>query len=240
MKVKSGESRVESQTFGIRSVPMVSIGFRFSAFSRQPNSNSIPQSDIRIPHFLSMLAKDIKPGSVVNYNSAPHIVESVTVQTPSARGGATLYKFRSRNLVSKQKADITLKGTEGLDEADFHRREVTLMYVDPDSVHFLDQADYNQYTLPKGDVAHEMQFITEGLSGMLALIYNGQCVGVQLPAAVELAITECDPAVKGDSATSRTKPATLETGLVVQVPEYLKEGETIKIDTRTGDFLGRV
>ena len=186
-----------------------------------------------------MLAKDIKPGSVVNYNNAPHVMESVNVQSPSARGGATLYKFRARNLVTKQKTDITLKGTDGLDEADFHRREVTFMYTDAEAVHFLDQADYNEYAVPRGDLVHEIQFITEDLAGMLAMIYNGACVGIQLPAAVELKITQCDPAVKGNSATSRNKPATLETGLIVQLPEYLKEGEMVKADTRTGDFLSR-
>jgi elongation factor P len=186
-----------------------------------------------------MLAKEIKPGAVVNHNDAPHIIESMTVQSPSARGGATLYKFRARNLVTKQKADITLKGTEGLDGADFHRREVTFMYADTEAAHFLDTADYNQYAVPRDDMADELQYITEGLQGMLALIYNGQCVGIQLPAAVDLKITQCDPAVKGNSATSRTKPATLETGLIVYVPEYLKEGETIRIDTRSGEFLAR-
>jgi elongation factor P len=186
-----------------------------------------------------MLAKEIKPGAIVNHNDAPHMIESVTVQSPSARGSATLYKFRARNLVTKQKTDITLKGTEGLDEADFHRREVTFMYVDAEAAHFLDTGDYNQYTLPRGEVAEELQYITEDLQGMLALIYNDQCVGIQLPAAVDLKITQCDPAVRGDSATSRTKPATLQTGLVVHVPEYLKQGEMIRVDTRTAKFLAR-
>jgi elongation factor P len=186
-----------------------------------------------------MLAKEIKPGAVVNYNDAPHMIESVTVQSPSARGSATLYKFRARNLISKQKTDITLKGTDGLDDADFGRREITFMYADNDHAYFLDSGDYNQYALARGDVATELQYITEDLQGMLAMIYNGQCVGVQLPTAVDLKITQCDPAVKGNSATSRTKPATLETGLIVHVPEYLKEGETIRVDTRSAEFLAR-
>ena len=84
-----------------------------------------------------------------------------------------------------------------------------------------------------------MAFVTPGLEGMMALIYNDECVGIQLPVAVELEVTECDPAVRGNSATSRTKPATLETGLIVQVPEYLKQGEKIKVDTRNGEFLSR-
>ena len=136
-------------------------------------------------------------------------------------------------------APFTLKGTDGLDDADFARREVTFMYADNEAAHFLDTGDYNQYALSRDEVANELQYITEGLQGMLAMIYNGQCVGIQLPTAVDLKITQCDPAVKGNSATSRTKPATLETGLMVHVPEYLKEGELVRVDTRSGDFLSR-
>lgn len=186
-----------------------------------------------------MLAKEIKPGMVVNYQGAPVLINGVTVQTPSARGAATLYKFRGRNLVAGQKVDLTLKGTESLEEANFQRRAVKLMYVDATDMHLLDQADYNQYSLPLEDVEMERPYITEDLEGIMALIYNDQCVGLQLPVAVEMTVTQCDPAVKGDSATKRTKPATLETGLVVHVPEYLTEGERIKVDTRTGQFLSR-
>ena len=186
-----------------------------------------------------MLAKDLKPGGIVLVNDAPHAVVSVNVQSPSARGGATLYKFRARNLVTKQKADFACKGTDNLEEADFQKREVTLMYADIDLVHFLDARDYNQYSIPVDDVATELQYVTENLGGMLALLYNGECVGLQLPATVELQIVECDPGVKGNSATSRNKPAKLETGFTIQVPEYLKQDETVKVDTRTGEFLGR-
>ncbi len=189
--------------------------------------------------FFPMLAKEIKPGAVVNYNGAPHLIEGVTVQTPSARGGATIYKFRARNFMTKQKADISLKGTESLDDADFQRREVTFMYADGEEVHFLDGADYNQYALPRADIADEMAYVTDDLAGILALVYNGQCVGIQLPPSVELKISQCDPAVKGNSATARNKPASLETGLVVQVPEYLKQDEVVKVDTRTGEYLSR-
>lgn len=186
-----------------------------------------------------MLAKEIKPGSVVNFRDAPVLIETVTVQTPSARGAATLYKFRGRNLVTRQKTDITLKGTDVLDEADFAKRSVKLMYADATHMHLLDQVDFNQYSLDLREVAQEAPYVTEALEGMLALIYNGECVGLQLPAAVELTITCCDPAVRGNSATGRTKPATLETGLVVQVPEYLTQGQRIKVDTRSGEYLSR-
>ena len=188
---------------------------------------------------LKMQAKEIKPGAVVVSQDIPVLIETVQVQTPSARGAATLYKFRGRNLVTKQKIDITLKGTESLEAADFERRPVKLMYVDGQQVHFLDQNDFNQHTIDRELVADEMHYVTEALEGMLALIYNDECVGIQLPSAVELNVTECDPGVKGNSATNRTKPATLETGLIVQVPEYLSSGQRIKVDTRTGEFLSR-
>ncbi len=186
-----------------------------------------------------MLAKDIKRGHIVNYMGAPCIIESINVQSPSARGAATFYKYRSRNLITKQKVDITLRGGESLNEADFQKRPIKFMYSDPSAVYFLDDASYEQYSLPCDDLREELLYLTEGLEGMQALIYNDQCVGIQLPVTVELNVTQCDPGIKGASATARTKPATLETGLVVQVPEYLSQGEKIKIDTRTGEYLSR-
>ena len=186
-----------------------------------------------------MLAKDIKNGAVVNYNSAPCIIESISVQSPTARGAATVYKYRARNLINKQKIDIVLRGGDSLDEADFERRPVKYMYGDATHMHFLDQEDFNQYALPLADVSSDVPYLTPELEGVQALIYNDECVGLQLPMVVELKVTQCDPGVRGNSATGRTKPATLETGLIVQVPEYLAEGETVKVDTRSGQFLSR-
>ena len=186
-----------------------------------------------------MLAKDIKRGAVLNYEGAPCIVETISVQSPSARGASTYYKYRARNLATKQKVDITLRGGESLPEADFRRRPVKYLYADADNMYFMDQEDYNQYALPKDDLTEESKYITEELEGLQTLIYNDQCIGIQIPLTVELKVVRCDPGVKGGSATARSKPATLETGLVVQVPEYLAEGEVIKIDTRTGEYLSR-
>ncbi|MGD0383619.1 MAG: translation elongation factor EF-P [Thermoguttaceae bacterium] len=161
------------------------------------------------------------------------------VQSPSARGAATIYKYKSRNLINKQKVDITLRGGDSLNEADFAKRPVKYMYSDPAEVHFLNQEDYNDYALPKPDLEEELNYLTENLEGVMALIYNDQCVGIQLPLTVELKVVECDPGIKGASATARTKPAKLETGLVVQVPEYLAQGETVKVDTRNGAYISR-
>ena len=186
-----------------------------------------------------MLAKDVKTGAVVNYEGSPVVIQGIFVQSPSARGAATLYKFRARNLMTKQKVDITFKGTENLEEADFVRREIKLMYTDADQAHFLDQVDFNQYSINLDDVEEEMQYKTDQLEGLLALIYNNDIVGVQVPSTVELDVVECDPSTKGDSATKRNKPAKLETGLIVQVPEYLAQGERVKVDTRSGEYISR-
>jgi elongation factor P len=187
-----------------------------------------------------MLAKELKPGMVVvSETGDPVIIEAVSVQSPSARGAATLYKFRARNLLTKQKLDITLKGTDNMAEADFHKRPVKLMYKDADQVHLMDQEDYNQYSIGLSEVADQLNYLTESMESVYALIYQDECVGLQLPLSAELTITQCDPAVRGNSATARTKPALLETGLTVHVPEYIKEGEKIKVNTETGDFLSR-
>ena len=186
-----------------------------------------------------ILAKQIKTGNVVVYQDQPIVIENISVQSPSARGAATLYKFRARNVVTKQKIDIVLKGDEGLYEADFQRPTVQILYTDPTHLHIMDIESYNQFDVPVGEIEDQMQYLVEGLEGVRALVYNDECVGIELPPTVELTITQCDPGIKGASATSRTKPATLETGLVVQVPEYIKEGERIKVDTRTGEWLCR-
>lgn len=186
-----------------------------------------------------MLAKDMKSGSVVVNNDVPVMIEGVNVQSPSARGAATLYKFKARNLLTKQKIDLTLKGTDNLPEADFQKRSVKMMYKDTDDLHLMDQEDFNQFSIAISDCEEQLKYLTEELEGVLALIYQDECVGLQLPATVELNITECDPSIKGNSVTARTKPATLETDLIVHVPEYIKQGERIKVDTRTGDFISR-
>ncbi len=186
-----------------------------------------------------MLAKDIKTGMVVTHEGAPCLIQTINVQSPSARGAATIYKYRARNLINKQKVDITLRGGESLGEANFEKRDVKLMYSDATHMYLLDQEDFNQYALPLEDVAEEAQYLTPELEAAQGLLFNDECVALQLPVAVALKVVQCDPAVRGNSATARSKPATLETGLVVQVPEYLNEGETIKVDTRNGAFLSR-
>lgn len=184
-------------------------------------------------------ASDLKKGDVVRIDGDPHIVESVKVQTPSARGAVTLYKVRFRNLRTKRKADQSLRGDDVLAEADFERRPVQWLFGDASSVTFMDLQDFSQFALAKEDLEDEWPYLTEGVEGLVAISSEGRVLGLEVPTFINLEIVETSPSVKGGSVTARTKPATLSTGLVVQVPEYMSAGETIRVDTRTGEYVSK-
>lgn len=184
-------------------------------------------------------ASDVKKGDIVSIDGAPHMVENLTVSTPSARGGSSLYRLRFRNLATKQKVDKTVKGDESFGTIDFSRRAVEFSYRDGDAIVFMDSEDYSEMRLNNDDLGDAVDYITETTEGMKALVSNDRCIGIELPSAVDLQVVETGPAMKGASATARTKPATLTTGLVIQVPEYLGSGETVRVDTRSAEFLGR-
>lgn len=184
-------------------------------------------------------ACDIKRGSILRIDGSPHVVEALAVQTPSARGGSSLYKIRFRSLVTRQKKDRTLRGDDMLDDVDFEKREIQFSYSQQDSYVFMDLSDYSEFTISAQDLENERKYLTEDLEDIHALVSDGKVLTITLPDVVALEITECDPSIRGASATARTKSATLSTGLVVQVPEYLSQGEIIRIDTRTGKFLSR-
>jgi elongation factor P len=176
---------------------------------------------------------------VVEIDGAPHMIENITVQTPSARGAATLYKVKARNLKTKARVEKSFRGTDALSESSFERRPVQFLYREPDAFHFMDAADFNQFSLPADELAELSPFMTENMEGVEALLVNDEVIAIELPDTVELPIVETAPGVRGNSATGRTKPATLSTGHVIQVPEHLDPGVTVRVDTRTGDYLGR-
>jgi len=184
-------------------------------------------------------ASGIKKGDVVKIEGEPHIVETVKVQTPSARGAVTLYKIRFRNLTSKRKVDQSLHGDDMLAEADFERRPVQYIFGDASSITFMDLQDYSQFTLTKDEIEEEWPYLIEGVEGLVSIASEGRVLGLEIPTFINLEIVETRPSVKGGSVTARTKPATLSTGLVVQVPEYISSGEVIRVDTRTGEYASK-
>ena len=184
-------------------------------------------------------AADLKRNELVGINGMPHIVEDLKVSTPSARGASTLYRFRFRNLVTKNKVDMTCKGDDRLEQIAFEKRAVQFLFAKQDQYTFMDNEDFSQFILNKDEIGDQVDFLVEDMDGIMALIADGRILTIEMPANVELKIVECDPVLKGASATGRSKPAKLQTGLVVQVPEYLTPGEVIRVDTRTRSFLQR-
>jgi elongation factor P len=183
-------------------------------------------------------ANQLKKGTVIAINDRPHIVAATTCQTPSARGGATIFKIRAKDVMTGQKTDLSCKGDESFKEVDYQKKPVEFLYRDQGGYVFIDLEDFSQFELSSELLADESPYLLESME-LTALIIDGLIKGVQLPDTVDLKISQCDPGIKGASATARTKNAEVETGYNLQVPEYLEEGEVIKIDTRTGKYLSR-
>ncbi|MFA7095867.1 MAG: elongation factor P-like protein YeiP [Gammaproteobacteria bacterium] len=186
-----------------------------------------------------MRANELKRGHVVEIDGATYVVKEVQVKSPSSRSGNTLYKVEYRNVVTKQKFEQTYRGEDLVQEVEFTRRPIQLLYQESASCTFMDKESYEQYTFDNEAIEAELPYLVDGLDGIYALVANETLLGIELPATVEMDIVECAPGIKGASASARTKPATLTTGLVVQVPEYLAPGERIKVNTATGEFISR-
>lgn len=182
---------------------------------------------------------DLEKGLVIELDGVPHVVESVRVSTPSARGGNTITKVRLRNLRTRQKTDRSFRGSETFGAPDHEKRDCQLLYREVDTWHFMDQETFEQFALSGEDLEWERRFLHDGIEGVRSVVVDGEVFGIELPNHVVLAVEETPPAIKGASATARTKPATLVTGHVVQVPEHIKPEDQLKVDTRTGEFLGR-
>jgi elongation factor P len=186
-----------------------------------------------------MKASDLKNGAVVSIDGAIYVAKEVAVKTPSSRGANTLYKVSFRNVVTKQKLDQSYRGDDTLQEVAFARRPVQLIFRDNGSCTFMDNENYEQHSLPTDLIEEELPYLLDGMEGIQLLVSEDTLLGIELPGTVEMEIVECAPAMKGASATARNKPATLSTGLVIQVPEYLAQGERIRINTQTGKYTSR-
>ncbi|WP_177419646.1 elongation factor P-like protein EfpL [endosymbiont of Lamellibrachia barhami] len=184
-------------------------------------------------------ACDLKRGVIVEINGMPHSVKQVEAKSPSSRGAATLYKIRFINLQTGQKLDESFKGDDFLKDIDCLRRQVQFSYMDGEIFTFMDLEDYSQYGLNSEDLGGQTGFLAEGLDGITALLVDGAIIGIELPQSVALTIMETTPGIKGSTATGRTKPAMLNTGVEIQVPEYLENGEVVKVNTTTGKFISR-
>lgn len=184
-------------------------------------------------------ANEIKKGMVIELDGKLLMVRDIDVQTPSARGATTLYKMRFTDLKTGLKVEERFKGDEQLNTIELQRRNVVLSYIDGEEHVFMDNEDYSQYPIRSADITDELLFLDESTTGTQALLVDGQVIGLELPQTVEMMIVDTAPELKGASASARTKPATFATGLTIQVPEYLKVGDKVRLHTTDKRYVGR-
>lgn len=184
-------------------------------------------------------ARELKRGQIVSIDGTYYQVRQVEAKSPSARGAQTLYKVRFNAVPGGQKLDQSLTGDTLLADVDLQRRAVTLLYREGNECTFMDSEDYSQYLVNVDTIEEQLLYIEENTEGLVALLVEGQLLSIDLPSSVNLEIVDTTPGIKGASAAARTKPARVSTGLEVQVPEYLSNGEIIKINTETGKFMSR-
>lgn len=184
-------------------------------------------------------AINIKRKTLFEFENTPFACMDAEISTPTARGGQTLVRLKMRNLLTSAVMDKTFKAGEKFKEPDLQLVPVSYLYSDGDGSYFLDQDNFETLNLPAEVIGNALDFLVEGTL-LQAHKYNGNPIGLQLPMFVELEVAEAEHAVRGDTSSgSGTKMATLETGLKVRVPIFIKQGEKLKIATETGEFSGR-
>ena len=184
-------------------------------------------------------ASNLKKGNIVDIDGHPYQVKQIEVHSPSARGANTLYKIRYTSLLTGQKLDQSYKGTDTVEEITVDKRKVSYLYQDQGFYTFMDSENYEQYSLSAETLEGQIQWLLDGLEGIMMLIRDGNPISIELPQTVDLEIMSTAPAIKGATATSRNKPAELSNGITVLVPEYMTSGEIVRVNTETGQFMSR-
>ena len=210
---------------------------QFPRFPVFPN----PESRIPIPHSRPhpMKANEIKKGNVVDHNGTVYQVRDIERSSPQGRGGNVKFRFTLYSVPGGIKYDLSVGGDDELKEVELSRRMATFSYKDGEAFVFLDDEDYTPYTFDADVIGDDAGYIAEGLAGSYVQIIDDQPVALQLPQHVTLEVVETPPELKGGSATKRPKPAKLNTGLEIMVPEYVVNGERVLVNTTTGEFGGR-
>lgn len=185
-------------------------------------------------------ANEIKRGMALSYQGKLLLVKDIDVQSPSARGAATLYKMRFTDIRTGLKFEERFKGDDLLETVALSRRAVSFSYLDGEEYVFMDDEDFTPYHFTQAQIADELLFIPEGgIAGIQVLLKDDQVLALELPQTVDMEIDETAPGIKGASASARTKSAKMSTGLIVQVPEYLSSGDRIRIHVPERRYMSR-
>jgi elongation factor P len=186
-----------------------------------------------------MKACDVKKGNVVEYNNTVYQIRDIERSAPQGRGGNVTFRFTMYSVPAGNKYDLSLRADDDLKELDLVRREASFSYMDGDAFVFLDSEHFTPYQLDANSIGDMAGYITEGLEGVYVQLIDDAPVAIQMPPSVVLEVIDTPPELKGGTATKRPKPAKLSTGIEIQVPEYISNGEKILVSTVTGEFGGR-
>jgi elongation factor P len=180
---------------------------------------------------------DFKKGLTIELDGDVFLILDFQHVKPG-KGGAFV-RTKLRNVRSGNVFDRTFRAGERMEEAFVERRAMQYLYGTGDERVFMDMESFDQMSLTAGQLGDAADYLKENASVNIVM-HNGSVIGVELPDSVELKVTQTDPGLRGDTATGGTKPATLETGATVQVPLFVNEGDVIRVDTRSGEYLERV
>jgi len=179
---------------------------------------------------------DLKNGMSLNLPEG--LFSVVEFQHVKPGKGGAFVRTKLKNVRTGAVLERTYRADEKLDQALIDKREMQFLYLDGDSYVFMDTTDYEQLQTSRASLGSSAQYLKEGDSAVLQM-FDSEIVGVDLPAAVELTVTETEPGLQGDRVSGARKPATLETGLQIQVPLFVNPGDRVKVDTRSGEYLTR-
>lgn len=180
---------------------------------------------------------DVRPGMALQLSDGLFTI--VEYQHVKPGKGKAFVRMKLKNLETGQVLDKTFRADENVDQAIIDRSDYQYLYQDDLGFHFMNLSDFGQIAINPEDVGDSERYLVEGSTVGLSM-FNGTPIGVDLPASVELEVTYAEPGVKGDTRTGATKLVTLETGFEVQVPLFIEQGDRLKIDTRSGEYLTRV
>jgi elongation factor P len=183
-----------------------------------------------------MNANDLRPGMVIKHNNELFTIYKAEHRTPGNL--RAFVQARMRNLRTGAMIDHRFRSTDAVERAVLDETEVQYLYADADSYYFMNTSNYEQVHLHKDIVGDRAAYLVPDVM-LKVVFFEGRPVDIELPSAVDLKVVETEPGIKGGSATNVAKPARLETGLVVQVPPFINEGETIRVDTAEGTYLER-
>lgn len=184
-------------------------------------------------------ANELKRKLLITVDGQPYLVLDVFFASPTARGGATMVRTRLRHLLNGAVLEKSFRSSEKFAEPDVELAPASYLFSDGEGFHFMDEKSYEQFHFSAEAVDSDRGYLKEGIS-LQVLKYNGEPVSLQFPQYVELAVTATELGLRGDTAAGgATKVATLETGIEVRVPLFIKEGEIVRVNTQTGEVAGR-